>query len=848
MPDTPELIAAAGSPHAPAPPVLIGTPAVLPALKMAQGGFLPGAGQVAITYPLGKEPTLPLAVTNGTLENALVTTLPTGQKQVTGKATFADGTAVMLFTDTALGLSTRSYWTFQRISRRPRGYPYGIAASLAGVAVNGGLFVTAPGVAVAPSFRFNNQGMTIGGPITTYEVRDSVTLAVVASGPVPLPDTGTIYSTLTLPPLSQYGAYSLWLFGNTNDPVNGKVLMSTVFSIGPPVPAGCNIQDPPLKGVNVNAPDYYTEAPQMRFGATGCFRLFVKDASKAESDFARMDATLVSQKAAYVLGRDGQALADPVRGREQMINFPGLTNTPEQMAGVTRTVARYYAQGVRWFEGANEPGVSNTSVPAVGAAYVPVMKAFHDAVKAGHPDAQVLGPAGVNPLAGLDAFLKAGGGDTFDGFSFHAYNEINGDYDMGERVLSKAGAILAKYGQASKPRWMTEQGDAIAFGAVVSTTTAIAGMLARIMVQERWAVPQEHCPYWQIKAGDDNFPCELLNFDGSYNPTALVLWRWAIELWQRPFASAYSFGAAGDGLWYGNRFDPKTPGGQLDAAAMSTSVFAGKNTKGEVLKLRVSGSAWNSSVVTADAFGNETVCQVPGGILTLPPSDAFVRYVRHPSSWTLTPISNDYGDNLAQLPGLTVTTASNQSMAGLLVNGKTKNPFSTFLAAADGGGKCFGSSSNWSTVSMQGINGYSIKNDTHLPYDIVLTLPTAQPVRRVILSTPPPRIVLSSLLKFQIWTRAEGGAWRLQGTWSQPALGLQQLMDSGTYASGYVQRMDGVSTFNCWLPAYVPNVKDVKITVVDCTYGGAVNDIARQCGGYGGYRNITIGNIWLYAK
>lgn len=687
------------------------------------GGYIGGkATKRVITFPARTRPLTgsPLVATNGTITDQVVSTRPDGRQQVTAMIAINGGEGgKVTLTDPVTGLSVPVFNTY--------GFDYSYPPNSRRIhtAFKGNVFI-----GTAPSFSFDN-----GGVVADYQVR-GLTGKIVSSGPVAATAT-----TLTLPVLTHYGPYFLWLTRAKSVVPYGSVLGFTVFSVFPSTPAGINFPDLPANGAFEPPTNYFGEDLGCRGWVQGAgpFRLNFPDAAKPEGDLPRVTLMLQAEKGIYITGPDGK-IADPVRGRPLLVNFPGFHDGPGETAGITRAVSALYPLGVTWVEGANEPGIN--------AGEVKPARDFYNAVKAGNPNMQVMGPSGVNPIGGLEEFLHAGGGDTFDGFAFHAYNAINGDYDMGEKVLTNLDAILTRYGQGGKPRWMTEQGTSMNFGAVVMPYRAVSPLAAQTLVLERHGVPLEHNPYWYTQsAGFWAFPMWLENSDNSFNPQALLLRRYATETWATPFAAAYRFGSAGDTLWYGNRYD-----GRGLAAGKSVSVFAGKGTQGETLKLRVSGNHVPSSLVTADAWGNTQAARVVGGIITLPPSAGLLRYVRHPSDLTLTPTGLDFGPDLALAPGVTVITPTNQDKAAQLINGGAENGYDTFESST----RVWGSDTQW--FKNGGTADGWLQGDTVFPYTMVLDLGVARTVGRLTIKAPSMWQGMSAIVRADVYTSSASGA------------------------------------------------------------------------------------------
>lgn len=664
--------------------------------------------------------TSPLTATGGTLSAQSVSPDAQGQSVVTATITM-DGLdpdhlqgGRMVVTDPVTGQSL----TFYRTASIDYSLPPGsrpIASAYKGNVFEGQTAI----------LTFANADSRV----TSYEVRD-LTGQVVASGPVTAGQ-----GTLALPALTKYGTYTLWLKGSAYQAQYGYDLGCTYFTLAPAPIAAYNLPVLPARNTPTLPGNIFnSDVPTAGWVGTGT-RMGIQNAAAPDAEIAALSGLIEAERNLYINGPNGLP-ADPVKPRQTFGSFPNLKNTPEEMAGVTKTVAAQYAQGVRLFEGPNEPN-SNP-----GAEYVPAARAFYAAVKAGNPSALVMGPCGVDALPGLDAFLAAGGGDTFDVFSCHGYSAR-------EDTVSQVALLLTQYGQQNKPRHMTEFGFEMEAGGVVTPRRAISGLLRFFLLWDRNGFPAENRPYWFVGAGGGKeFDNCYLKADGSFAPTAALMRRYTVELYGKVFASRYAFGGGGSFLWEGNRYD--APAGSA-LAGQSVSLFAPVGHRGQALTLAVSGPSVPASLVYADAWGNETALPVTkelgtGGQVTLPPSDMTAAYVRHASALTLTP-ATDWGADLAAAPGASIITPTNRSQAQAIISaaGTSLAPYSDL----------WGSGSGWFGGGGQyGAARYD--SSTTLPYEFVLDLGSEQSVRRVVWQGPEPYQGAGGIIDADFYTASAG--------------------------------------------------------------------------------------------
>lgn len=122
-----------------------------------------------------------------------------------------------------------------------------------------------------------------------------------------------------------------------------------------------------------------------------------------------------------------------------------------------RAVAERYGADVPAFEIWNEQNLWG-KWKRDPAKYVPVLKAAAEEIRAAAPGAKVLigGFAGI-PLGYIEELYRLGCGPFFDVMNFHSYwpDPPEGRFD---REIADLRALMARYGDADKPIWLTETG------------------------------------------------------------------------------------------------------------------------------------------------------------------------------------------------------------------------------------------------------------------------------------------------------------------------------------------------------------------------------------------------------
>ena len=270
------------------------------------------------------------------------------------------------------------------------------------------------------------------------------------------------------------------------------------------------------------------------------------NADKPEESIRELEKSIAIDRAMYLP-------YDPLRRRALMIAFPGGTRGKEE--GV-RKIAAHFKDVVRYYEPRNEPNYGSSGADFLNRE----MKPFYEAVKGVDKGLQVMGPGtvAVSPglLAWIEDFLKAGGANYIDAFSFHFYNGINGDLVMGRRSMDNLVAVLKKYGADKKELWQTEQGFFAATYGVYKPRHQGRWTMLEMMVFDQYGLPREHNHLWyDVSHGFWDFPTWWENDGGGFNPALPLMRVLAEEQFGLTFSRAFDFGEPGNRLSIGSLFE-----------------------------------------------------------------------------------------------------------------------------------------------------------------------------------------------------------------------------------------------------------------------------------------------------
>ena len=599
------------------------------------------------------------------------------------------------------------------------------------------------------------------------------------------------------------GWYKLYVYGNETRKEWGDVVGGTTFVI-----FRQNPNFPPLPGKDFNEGAYYPSMDETMRGVTGMGpqRHAVKDASKADEAIKQLEAAIATDKKLYIP-------FDPLRKRALMIAFP---NGTKDLAGVKKIV-EHFKDDVQYWEPRNEPNFGSNGTDFAEKE----MKPFFETVKGVDPKLKVMGPGTVSVgpqlLPWLDQFFKAGGGKYIDVFSFHCYNNVNGDVWLARKSLDQLNALLSKYNADKLEKWQTEQGYFCAVYGDYQPHLQGRWEMVQMMVYEQYGIPKEHNHLWYDKShGFWDVPTWWESDDGSLNPAAPLMRVWSEELFGANFAKAYDFGPIGNKLYVASLFSGP---GKSVAAFMSAG-----STDGQV-ELSVSGGGDKLHVVSA--FGVEQDIPVKDGHATLAVPEIPV-YVELAQGQTIEVSPMDWGSNLAMAPGVIAKASGTGEHPA---DKSIKNDIAKIHN---------GVLENWYYTQQKESQPW-MDNTKEFPAWVELDLPKPTPVERVVIYACPP--------------------WQWQGTLQDYEL---QYDDNGKWVTlEHVQ--EPLRTFAVFTPPNRTTVdsffsdrwifqhhfkpvttQKIRIFVYNTTFGGGAMKISDEAGGQTGPHQIDLREIEIY--
>jgi len=646
-----------------------------------------------------------------------------------------------------------------------------------------------------------------------YEVRDYWG-AVVAQGTVAAP-TPWVFPTLTLP-VTQPGWYKLYLHQGTSQAPWGDSVGGTMFVIFRP-----SANFPVMPSVTLPNNSTVFDGDEVARGVTGMGpqRHPVTDASSPDQAIAQLDPSIALDKQYYTP-------FDPQRSRPLLIAFPNGVADPDpvkqgrNLDGLRRIVAHYH-NDVKYWEPRNEPNYAYNGADFVNKE----LKPFYQTVKSVDPSCKVIGPGvvtiGPYGLAWIEDFLRAGGANYIDAFSFHAYNNVNGDLTLARQSLDALDALLSRYGCGNIEKWQTEQGYfAACYGAYEPRLEGRWTML-QMMVYEQYGIPKEHNHLWyDVSHGFWDVPAFWENEDGPYsaggfNPAAALMRVWSEELYGTNFQKAFDFGALGNKLYVGSLFGG--PGKQV-AAFMSAGRTDGKVT------LSVSGGA---SVHVVSALGVASDLPVSGGLVTLPVPELPV-YVELAPGQTVQAAPIDYGPDLTLTPG---TTASASGTGASPLDPSYPNDIFKVIN---------GVLENWYWNQGPGDHPW-MDNTVGFPAWVQVTLPQPTKISHVVVYAGVPWQADGSLLDYEL-------QYDLNGQWATIEHVQEPTNVVNSFSPATFTTVDSFYSDRCVFEHDFPAVTTSKIRLLvhDTTWGGGATQAVVTAGGQTGPHQITLREIEVY--
>lgn len=535
------------------------------------------------------------------------------------------------------------------------------------------------------------------------------------------------------------------------------------------------------------------------------------DAAKPEESIQKLDSEIAADRELYLP-------FDPARKRVLMIAFGG--GTKGRLDGV-RKIVEHFKNDVKYYEPRNEPNFG-----ANGTDFAKnEMTDFFKTVKSVDPSLKVIGPGTVSIAPGgsglgfIEDFFKAGGADLIDGFSFHAYNAINGDLSLGRRSMDNLLALLKKYNADKKELWQTEQGYmACVYGAYQPHLQGRWTMV-EMMLFEQYGLPKEHNHLWyDVSHGFWSFPTWWQNNDRSFNPALPLMRVWSEELFGTNFSKAYDLGPNGNKLFIASLFE----GGKKRVAAfMSAGSPDGK------IELNVKGGPGKLHLVSA--FGVESDLPVTGDHATLAVPELPV-YVELAEGQAIEVIPQDFGIDLARGEGVTLAASGTGAHP---VKPEIPNDIAKLTN---------GELENW-YYTQKPITQPWMDNTKEFPAWVELRFPKPTQVGRVIIYAPVPWQWQGTLVDYEL-QYDDGGKWVTIEHVNEPLKTFKVLTPATrTKVDSYF------SDRHIFQHTFAPvTTGKIRLLVHNTTFGGGATEDVGWAGGQTGPHQVVLREIEVYAK
>ncbi|MCE9603723.1 MAG: hypothetical protein K8U03_02345 [Planctomycetia bacterium] len=546
------------------------------------------------------------------------------------------------------------------------------------------------------------------------------------------------------------------------------------------------------------------------------------DAEDPDKAIAALERDIAIDQALYMN-------RDPVRPRPLMIAFGGGT---KNLDGV-RKIVEHFKDAVEYWEPRNEPNFGASPTDFLEKE----LKPFYKTIKEVSPKLKVIGPGTVSynitQFGWIEGFLKAGGAKYLDGFSFHAYNCVNGDLFLARRTLNELNELLARYDADKLEKWQTEQGYfACIYGAYQPRLQGRWTML-EMMVYEQFGLPKEHNHLWYDRShGFWDFPTWWENGDGSLNPAAPLMRVWSEELFGTKFERALDLGPNGNRQYIGSLFAGDASSGKRVAVFQA----AGSTDGRVVLKVKTASADLPKQLRVSSAFGVETDVAVVDGRAEVPVGELPV-YVRIAKGQEVEVEPYDWGVNLARAEGVKVAASGSSEHP----SDKPDTPAEK-RTPNDIGKLVNGEYENWYRTLQREDHPW-MSNVAQWPATVELALPTAQKISRVVVFAAPPWQNQSTLVDYELQVEREG-SWVTIERIKEPTQTLRVFSPQTrtTTDSFFSDRWVFEHRFE---PV---TASKVRLLVHQTTHGGGATGDVGEAGGQTGLQQIVLREIEIYGR
>jgi hypothetical protein len=484
-------------------------------------------------------------------------------------------------------------------------------------------------------------------------------------------------------------------------------------------------------------------------------------------------------------------------GRPSYITATAIGNA--YYTGVKLCSSTLFPLGIPYYEGPiNEPGI--------GRYLGQQMRMFRAAVKAGNPDAQVIGPCPVditNPA--WSNFFISGGLNYIDALSFHDYNTaVCGDLNQGRTQIEAFLALLAANGWTG-PLWQTEAQSAMTCVYGVHHPRRARTCMLHMLLWEQYGIPRERNCYWyDVSIGFWGFPVWAWNGDESSQPQVPMYRTLTEETFNMPHHHRVYFGSpAADAIFLGSVYGSSTTLGPSTLVLISAS-----HIPGATVTISVAGTT--SPLTVVDAFGNTSTVTISSGLAVIPVDDV-PTYVRLPAGVTVTVSSVlDWGTS----PHPNVAALGAATLGGAATPDINDGQFLNLYAAYPGG---------------IGI-AYS---PVTVPDDIAIAFDQAVTVDRVIIWCGPCWQSMGVLVDFDIDTSSDGVTWTTRTTVTKTT---PSSFNHGTSSTNAGCKQETYSDEQWIFPVTLPSpvsCQYIRAHVRATSYGGEPDAAAVAAGGQG---------------